>query len=190
MPLSPPVTIRTSFFATSTMATALSTAECTRSNSPAARPSRCRVEFSVKESCRARSRLAKTPFATPACMGRALAFGKLLTRTVAGSAVAAVAAATVAQTRIHRWIICLPPAERATRFSHTVVACGFVGICELSSCLRREAETRSAGSKREFRHARNRKSQSFLATRVHELPEDQGVPYEERGRLRVDQCAR
>src|SRR2546428_10683201 len=120
MPLSPLVTIRTSFFAPSTMATALSTAECTRSNSPAASPSRCRVEFSVKESCRPTPRLAKMPFATPACRGSALALGKLLTRTVAGSA-AAAADATIAKTRIHRVIICLPPAERGTRFSHAGV---------------------------------------------------------------------
>src|SRR5256885_704137 len=72
MPLSPPVTMRTSFFAVSTMATALSTAECTRSNSPAASPSRCRVEFSVKESCRARPCLAKMPLAMPACRGSGL----------------------------------------------------------------------------------------------------------------------
>src|SRR5882762_8420304 len=63
--------------------------ECTMSISPAASPSRCFAEFSVKESCRARPRLAKMPFATPACRGSALAFGKLLTRTVAGSAAAA-----------------------------------------------------------------------------------------------------
>jgi len=123
MPLSPPVTITTSFFAVSTMATALSTAECTTSNSPAASPSRCFVEFSVKESCRVRPCLAKMPRATPACRGSALAFGKLLTRTVAGSAAAAApaAAANIARTGIHRLIIGPSPAERRTRFSHTGV---------------------------------------------------------------------
>src|SRR2546421_3520506 len=120
MPLSPPVTMRTSFFAVSTMATALSTAACTRSNSPAASPSRCRVEFSVRESCRARPRLAKIPFANPACSGSALAFGKLLTRIVAGSA-AAPGDAIIARARIHRSIIRHPPVEPGTRFSHAGV---------------------------------------------------------------------
>jgi hypothetical protein len=50
MPLSPPVTMTTSCLATSTIATALSTAASAMSIVPAARPSRCRVEFSVKES--------------------------------------------------------------------------------------------------------------------------------------------
>src|SRR5712691_7049438 len=48
---------------------------------------------------------------------------------------APAAAATIAKTGIHRWIICLPPAEWGTRFSHTVVASGFVGIRGLFSCL-------------------------------------------------------
>src|SRR5882762_11213066 len=178
MPLSPPVTIRTSFFATSTMATALSTAECTRSNSPAASPSRCFVEFSVKESCRARSRLAKIPFAIPACRGSALAFGKLLTRTAAGSAEAA-ADATIARTRIHRCIICPPPSSPWIYRNMRVILLFTAG-----------AGVNPAGPIGEFQHACNRKGQSFLAARVHELLENQGVPHQERRGIRVDQRAR
>src|SRR5262249_21149619 len=53
-----------------------------------------------------------------------------------------------------------------------------------ASCLR--------GSDRSIwrdQHARRGKSQSVLATGVHELPEDEGIPHQERGRLRVDQRA-
>src|SRR5216117_3540062 len=177
MPLSPPVTIRTSFFAPSTMATALSTAECTRSNSPAASPSRCRVEFSVKESCRPTPRLAKMPFATPACRGSALAFGKLLTRTVAGSA--AAVAASIARTRSHRWIICPPPlspVDLSEYAGYSIVYCG--------------AEVDPAGPIGGFLHACSRKGQSLLAARVHELLENQGVSHQERSGIRVDQRAR
>src|SRR5438477_1753263 len=178
MPLSPPVTMRTSFFAVSTMATALSTAECTRSNSLAASPSRCRVEFSVKESCRARTCLAKMPLAMPACRGSALAFGKLLTRTIAGSAVAG-ADATIARTRIHRCIICPPPSSPWICRNMRVILVFTAG-----------AGVNPAGPMGELQHACSRKGQSLLAARVHELLENQGVPHQERRGLRVDQRAR
>src|SRR4030095_13985582 len=81
MPLSPPVTMITSWWATSTIATALSTAASAISIVPAASPSRCRVEFSVKESSGAMPCRTKMPFATPAWSGSALALGKALTRS-------------------------------------------------------------------------------------------------------------
>src|SRR5207244_5580281 len=111
---------------------------------------------------------------------------KLLTLT--GDGPAAAEEATIAKTRLSRVIICLPPAQPGD----AIFACrrGFVGVCWLSFCLRRGAEGNPAGLIGEFQHACSRKGQSLLATRVHELPEDQGVPHEERGRLRVDQCAR
>src|SRR5438309_2350795 len=178
MPLSPPVTIRTCFFAVSTMATALSTAAWTTSKRPAARPSRWAVEFSVKESSSVTPRLAKIPFATPACRGSALAFGKLLTRTVAGSAVAA-ADATIARTRIHRCIICPPPSSPWICRNMRVILLFTAGT-----------GVNPAGPIGEFQHACSGKGQSLLATRVHQLPEDQGVPHQERRGLRVDQRAR
>src|SRR2546423_14856363 len=50
MLLSPPLTMTTSSFASSTIATALSTAACAISKSPFARPARCSSEFAVKSS--------------------------------------------------------------------------------------------------------------------------------------------
>src|SRR5256885_11676330 len=178
MPLSPPVTMRTCFLAVSTMATALSTAAWTTSKRPAARPSRWAVEFSVKESSSVTPRLAKIPFATPACRGSALAFGKLLTRTVAGSAVAA-ADATIARTRIHRCIICPPPSSPWICRNMRVILLFTAGT-----------GVNPAGPIAEFQHACSRESQRLLAARLHELLENQGVPHQERRGLRVDQRAR
>src|SRR5437762_4241964 len=178
MPLSPPVTIRTCFFAVSTMATALSTAAWTTSKRPAARPSRWAVEFSVKESSSVTPRLAKMPLAMPACRGSALAFGKLLTRTIAGSAVAG-ADATIARTRIHRCIICPLPSSPWICRNMRVILLFTAG-----------AGVNPAGPMGELQHACSRKGQSLLATRVHELLENQGVPHQERRGLRVDQRAR
>src|SRR5256885_6142759 len=178
MPLSPPVTMRTCFLAVSTMATALSTAAWTTSKRPAARPSRWAVEFSVKESSSVTPRLAKIPLATPACRGSALAFGKLLTRTIAGSAVAA-ADATIARTRIHRCIICPPPPSPWICRNMRVILLFTAGT-----------GVNPAGPIGEFHHACSRESQSLLAARVHELLENQGVPHQERRGIRVDQRPR
>src|SRR6266853_933543 len=97
------------------------------------------------------------------------------------------AAATIARTGIHRVIIALPGRSEDAIFAYRR---GFVGICGLCFCLRRGAEGDPAGLIGEFQHACSRKGQSFLAARVHELPEDQGIPHQERRGLRVDQRAR
>src|SRR5262245_49620172 len=96
MPLSPPVTMITSCLATSTIATALSTAESAMSTVPAASPSRCRVEFSVNESSGVMPCRAKMPFATPACSGSAFALGNALMRSGCAIAVAIQAISAIA----------------------------------------------------------------------------------------------
>src|SRR5262245_7424568 len=92
MPLSPPVTMTTSCLPISTMASALSTAECTTSKLPAASPSRWLREFSVRWSIILRPRRSKIPLAMPACSGRDLACGKALTRSSVGSSAPAAVA--------------------------------------------------------------------------------------------------
>src|SRR5215510_11469164 len=81
MLLSPPITMTTSWRASSTIATELSTAECAISNSPLARPSRSSVEFVVKSGSTFRPRAANTPLSTPTYSGRFCEPGNTLTRT-------------------------------------------------------------------------------------------------------------
>ena len=89
VPPSPPETITTSTLATSIMAMALSTAECTTSNLPAARPSRWALELSVNSNSSLMPCLAKMPFSTPTKNGSDRAVGKVLTRTRVSAAAAA-----------------------------------------------------------------------------------------------------
>ena len=86
VPPSPPETITTSTLATSIMAMALSTAECTTSNLPLARPSRWALELSVNSNSSLMPCRAKKPFSTPTKNGSDRAVGKVLTRTRVSSA--------------------------------------------------------------------------------------------------------
>ena len=81
MLMSPPVTITTSCFAISTIATALSTAECAIWKSPAARPSRSSCEFAVNSRSSLMPWRSKMPCCTPAISGSAWAPGNTLVRT-------------------------------------------------------------------------------------------------------------
>src|ERR1044071_2546322 len=85
VPPSPPDTITTSTFAVSTMASALSTAECTTSNFPFARPSRWALELSVNSNSSRMPCLAKKPFSTPTKNGSERAVGKVFSRTRSGA---------------------------------------------------------------------------------------------------------
>ena len=103
VPPSPPDTITTSTLATSIIASALSTAECTISNFPAARPERCAFELSVNSNSSLMPCLAKMPFSTPTKNGSDRAVGKVLSRTsvssaaLAGPAIRASAKASAAK---------------------------------------------------------------------------------------------
>src|SRR5712664_2862514 len=97
------------------------------------------------------------------------------------------AAATIARTGIHRVIIALPGRSEDAIFAYWR---GFVGICGLSFCLRRGAQGDPAGLIGEFQHACSRKGQSFLAARMHQLPENQGVSHQERRAQRPGRRAR
>src|SRR6266849_5361759 len=109
---------------------------------------------------------------------------------------APAAAATVAKTRIHRLIMRPPRPWGRRRFSHTrlnAVTAAPLWICRNMRVIlvfTAESERYPRRSNGSFHHACSRKSQSLLATRVHQLPEDQGVPHQERRGLRVDQRAR
>ena len=78
---SPPVTMTTSCFARSTIATALSTAACATWKSPEARPSRCSCEVWVKSSSSLMPWRSKMPCCTPAISGSDCAPGNTLARS-------------------------------------------------------------------------------------------------------------
>src|SRR5437868_1172102 len=112
MLLSPPVTITTSLPASSTIATALSTAACAIWKSPAASPSRCSCEFTVKSGSTLRPWRSKIPCETAAITGNACAPGNIFTLSVVGCAAAPQAASVRAQNRSLRNIGPPPRSER------------------------------------------------------------------------------
>src|SRR5262247_885510 len=145
MLLSPPITMTTSWRASSTIATELSTAECAISNSPLARPSRSSVEFVVKSGSTFRPRAANTPLSTPTYSGRFCEPGNTLTRTGFRSCAGARPDASTppAQTRIDS----RRPADPETALIRNIVTVA-PPLLRPSSCNSRRSDPDPPGSER------------------------------------------
>src|SRR6266508_4712796 len=192
MPLSPPETMTTSCLATSIMATALSTAECTTSNLPAARPSRWLREFSVRWSSILKPRCSKTPLAMPACSGSALALGNALTRSSVGSCarVGFVARESPNASAMHHGHVAIVPESMnssscnpAQRRSIPPVApsdplvdrrqlAGLELRVELDRCFRPRGDGAPAGRRVHRREARELAGACRIAEHLHEVGDE------------------